>query len=46
MLGRTNYAVCYGDSPNWVERFDASPALAGKQLFLRGAKSLYCIETE
>ena len=28
------------------ERFDASPALAGKQLFLRGAKSLYCIETD
>lgn len=28
------------------ERFDASPALAGKQLFLRGAKHLYCIETQ
>jgi len=28
------------------ERFDASPALAGNQLFLRGAKHLYCIETE
>ncbi|MDA7873894.1 PQQ-like beta-propeller repeat protein [Rhodopirellula sp.] len=28
------------------ERFDASPALAGSQLFLRGAKHLYCIETE
>ncbi len=26
------------------ERFDASPALAGKQLFLRGATCLYCIE--
>jgi outer membrane protein assembly factor BamB len=26
------------------ERFDASPAIAGDQLFLRGAKSLYCIE--
>ena len=26
------------------ERFDASPAMAGNQLFLRGAKSLYCIE--
>ena len=26
------------------ERFDASPAIAGKQLFLRGAKYLYCIE--
>ncbi|MDG2224275.1 MAG: PQQ-like beta-propeller repeat protein [Rubripirellula sp.] len=25
------------------ERFDASPALAGKQLFLRGAKFLYCL---
>ncbi|MFP6611172.1 MAG: PQQ-binding-like beta-propeller repeat protein, partial [Pirellulales bacterium] len=24
--------------------FDASPALAGKQLFLRGSKFLYCIE--
>lgn len=28
------------------DRFDASPALAGKQLFLRGAKHLYCIETQ
>ncbi|MFK7735083.1 MAG: PQQ-binding-like beta-propeller repeat protein [Pirellulaceae bacterium] len=28
------------------DRFDASPALAGKQLFLRGAKYLYCLETE
>ena len=28
------------------ERFDASPALAGNQLFLRGAKHLYCIESE
>ena len=27
------------------ERFDASPALAGSQLFLRGAEYLYCIET-
>jgi len=26
------------------ERFDASPALAGDQLFLRGAEHLYCIE--
>lgn len=26
------------------ERFDASPALAGNQLFLRGTKFLYCIE--
>lgn len=26
------------------ERFDASPAIAGNQLFLRGAKTLYCIE--
>lgn len=26
------------------DRFDASPAVAGKQLFLRGAKFLYCIE--
>jgi outer membrane protein assembly factor BamB len=25
---------------------DASPALAGKQLFLRGEKNLYCIEAE
>ncbi len=25
------------------ERIDSSPALAGKQLFLRGEKSLYCI---
>ena len=28
------------------ERFDASPAIAGNQLFLRGAKHLYCIETQ
>ena len=28
------------------ERFDASPALAGDQLFLRGAKHLYCISAE
>jgi outer membrane protein assembly factor BamB len=28
------------------ERFDASPALAGNQLFLRGAESLYCLENE
>lgn len=27
-----------------ADRFDASPALAGKQLFLRGEKYLYCIE--
>ena len=26
------------------DRFDASPAVAGNQLFLRGAKHLYCIE--
>ena len=26
------------------EKFDASPALAGQQLFLRGAKHLYCVE--
>jgi len=28
------------------ERFDASPALAGTQLFLRGAEYLYCIEED
>lgn len=28
------------------DRFDASPAIAGNQLFLRGAKSLYCLEKE
>lgn len=28
------------------ERFDASHAIAGKQLFLRGAKYLYCIEEQ
>ena len=28
------------------DRFDASPALAGKQLFLRGAKHMYCVEEE
>src|SRR5262249_22317645 len=26
------------------DAFDASPVVAGKQLILRGAKSLYCIE--
>ena len=26
------------------DRFDASPALAGSQLFLRGSEYLYCIE--
>lgn len=26
--------------------FDASPALAGKQLFLRGKKNLYCLEAK
>ena len=26
------------------DRFDASPAVVGRQLFLRGAKYLYCIE--
>ena len=26
------------------DRFDASPAVAGNQLFLRGSKHLYCIE--
>ena len=25
------------------ERIDSSPALAGKQMFLRGERSLYCI---
>jgi outer membrane protein assembly factor BamB len=28
------------------DRFDASPALAGNQLFLRGAKYLYCLEAD
>jgi outer membrane protein assembly factor BamB len=28
------------------ESIDASPAIVGKQLFLRGAKHLYCIEDE
>lgn len=28
------------------DRFDASPALAGNQMFLRGASHLYCLETE
>ena len=26
------------------EQIDASPAIAGRQMFLRGAKHLYCIE--
>lgn len=25
------------------DRFDASPALVGNQLFLRGRKNLYCV---
>jgi outer membrane protein assembly factor BamB len=29
-----------------ADHFDASPAVAGKQLFLRGEKYLYCIEAE
>ncbi len=28
------------------DRFDASPAVVGDQLFLRGHKFLYCIERE
>ena len=28
------------------DRFDASPALAGSQLFLRGAEFLYCLEDQ
>jgi outer membrane protein assembly factor BamB len=28
------------------DHFDATPALVGKQLFLRGEKSLYCIEAK
>jgi len=28
------------------DQFDASPALAGNQMFLRGSKSLYCIAEE
>ncbi|MDV6032371.1 MAG: PQQ-binding-like beta-propeller repeat protein [Phycisphaera sp. RhM] len=28
------------------DRFDASPAVAGKQLFLRGATHLYCLEAD
>ncbi len=28
------------------DRFDASPAVAGRQLFMRGARSLYCIEED
>lgn len=28
------------------DRFDASPALAGNQLFLRGAKYLYCLQAD
>ena len=26
--------------------FDASPAIVGKQLFLRGKKNLYCLEAK
>jgi hypothetical protein len=28
------------------DRFDASPALVGKELFLRGQQHLYCISEE
>jgi outer membrane protein assembly factor BamB len=29
-----------------ADHFDASPAMVGKQLFLRGQKNLYCIEAD
>ena len=43
-----NHATNYESvATNYLdERFDASPAIAGDQLFLRGAKHLYCIAKE
>ena len=54
VLGRNGTTLVLEQSKSFKElstnkledRFDASPALAGKQLFLRGAKSLYCIEDQ
>jgi outer membrane protein assembly factor BamB len=52
LVGRngTTTVIKYGDkfeplaTNHLDDRFDASPALAGKELFLRGRESLYCIE--
>ena len=44
--------ISHGDNPKPLalnqldDRFSASPAVVGKQLFLRGARYLYCIEKQ
>lgn len=51
LLGRDGKAVVIKDSDKFElvatsqldDRFDASPAIAGKELFLRGHQYLYCI---
>lgn len=53
LVGRNGTTLVTGRDPKLEvlainrleERFDASPALAGSQLFLRGAKYLYCLES-
>jgi outer membrane protein assembly factor BamB len=52
LVGRDGKSVVFKDGDKLEilatneldDRFDASPAAVGKQLFLRGHKSLYCIE--
>ena len=52
VIGRDGAAVVLDDSDEFnvlaenslEDRIDATPALVGKQLFLRGKKYLYCIE--
>jgi outer membrane protein assembly factor BamB len=52
IIGRDGGAVVLRDGPAFEvlaenkldDRFDASPAVAGKQLFLRGHRRLYCLE--
>jgi outer membrane protein assembly factor BamB len=57
LVGRNGAAVVikHLDKPGKIEvlatnqldeRFDASPAVAGKELFLRGQENLYCIAAE
>lgn len=52
LTGRNGTTLVLARSPRFEviatnkldERFDASPALAGRQMFLRGSRYLYCIE--
>ena len=49
-LDGTTIVLCGGEIPrtralnHLAETISASPAIAGKQLFLRGEKHLYCLE--